>query len=100
MNRALVAAGGVLMLGGLVIGGLPMPLAGFDCPAAFAASPTELQDIETLVACAQMRAERQDVGLGLIVLGAAAATGGALHRRELASAPAPRTTAASGLGKG
>lgn len=83
MNRGIAAAGGVVALGGLLMGVLPLPLdTAFGCPAAFASAPAWEQSIEVVVACEEIRADRQNVALGLIVVGLGAAAGAALHTRR------------------
>ena len=83
MNRGVAAAGGVLVLGGLFLGALPGPLADFGCQSAFASQAPLEQSIEVVVACEEIRADRQNLALGLMVLGLAAATGATVGQRVL-----------------
>jgi hypothetical protein len=83
MNRGVAAAGGVLVLGGLFVGALPGPLADFGCQSAFASQAPLEQSIEVVVACEEVRADRQNLALGMMVLGLAAVTGASLGQRAL-----------------
>jgi hypothetical protein len=75
VNRSVAAAGGVLLLGGLVFGALPVPLADFGCQPGFSTQPTIDGSIEVPVACAAVRSDRQNVAYSLLLLGLAAVTG-------------------------
>lgn len=79
MRRGLISAGGMLVLGGVLAGGVPLPLSDFGCAPAFGSSPPMEQILEVVVACEQVRADRQNLALGMIVLGAAVATGAAVR---------------------
>ena len=52
-------AASALLLGGLVVGGAPVPLADFGCqPALATADPLENgSDVSMAIACAQIRAD-------------------------------------------
>jgi hypothetical protein len=82
MRRGLIGAGGVLVLGGVLAGGVPLPLSDFGCAPAFGSPPPMEQIIDVVVACEQVRADRQNLALGMIVLGAAVATGAAVRDRR------------------
>ena len=79
-------AASALLLGGLVVGGTPVPLADLGCTPALAETPVGLSDLTTEVACAQIRADRQLLVAALLVsgitLGALSVPG---RRREVAS---------------
>lgn len=76
--RGLAVAGGVLVLGGLALGVAPPPLADFGCPAALAPSVSLDQTVEVVIACEELRADRQNVVGGLVVTGLAALAGSAV----------------------
>ncbi|MCZ2811126.1 hypothetical protein O2W15_06720 [Modestobacter sp. VKM Ac-2979] len=79
-SRALQAAGGVAIAGGLLLGGAPMPLGDYGCGAAFAGSPYITDNtIDVVLACAEQRADRQEVAIGFLVLGVATALGAQVH---------------------
>ena len=92
-SRALQVAGGVAVAGGLLLGGAPMPLADYGCAAAFAgAGEVTGNTTDVVVACAEQRAQRQEVAFGFLVLGVATALGAEVHRRTGRAAdatPAP-----------
>ena len=82
MNRGVAAAGGVLVLGGLVLGAMPAPLADFGCRPAFDVQGPLDQTIEVEVACAGLRADRQNAAVGLLALGLAGVAGAVLRDRR------------------
>ena len=66
-------AAAALVVGGFVLGAAPTPLADYGCrPALARAAPLD-QSIEIVVACAEMRADRQSVVAVLLTSGAAVA---------------------------
>jgi hypothetical protein len=92
-SRALQVAGGVAVAGGLLLGGVPMPLAGYGCAAAFdSAGDVAGNTTDVVISCAEQRAQRQEVAIGFLVLGAATALGAEVHRRASRAADAPKGT--------
>jgi hypothetical protein len=74
-------AAAALVVGGLVLGAAPTPLADYGCRPALAAAPPLDQSIEIVVACAEMRADRQSVVAVLLASGVAfAALSAGPHR--------------------
>ncbi len=82
MRRGVAVAGGVLLMGGVVLGGLPMPLGNFGCESAFETQAPLGQLIELEAACGEIRADRQNVAVVLIALGLASAVGAAVGDRR------------------
>lgn len=66
-------AASALLLGGLVVGGAPVPLAEFGCQPALSTQPLSENgsDVTVVLACAQSRADRQLLAAGLLVSGVA-----------------------------
>ncbi len=60
-----------LVVGGLVLGAVPMPLAAYGCRPALDSGTVLEQTIEVVVACADARAHRQDVVGVLLASGVA-----------------------------
>ncbi|MGY1838690.1 MULTISPECIES: hypothetical protein [unclassified Modestobacter] len=82
-SRAVQVAGGVAIAGGLLLGGAPLPLDDFGCGDAFTGSPYSTDNgIEVVLACAEQRAQRQEVAVGFLVLGVGAAAGAQVHLRS------------------
>jgi hypothetical protein len=82
-SRALQVAGGVAIAGGLLLGVAPMPLGDFGCVQAFSSSPDVTGNtIDVVTACAEQRAQRQEVAVGFLVLGVATAIGAEAHLRS------------------
>jgi hypothetical protein len=79
--RSVAAAGGVLLLGGLVFGGLPVPLADYGCEPGFASQAPIEGSFEVTVACAAARSDRQNVAYSLLLIGLAAVTGAVVGPR-------------------
>ena len=80
LDRALQAAGGVAVAGGLLLGGVSMPLADYGCPAAFGSmNPLNSQGVEMAVSCAEQRADRQETAVVLLVLGLGLGIGAQVH---------------------
>ncbi|QXG75912.1 hypothetical protein KUM42_19455 [Modestobacter sp. L9-4] len=80
LDRALQAAGGVAVVGGLLLGGMSMPLADYGCPPAFG-SADELNRPDLMIApsCGEQRAERQETAITLLVLGLGLGVGAQVH---------------------
>ena len=97
VDRALQAASGVVLAGGLLLGGMSMPLGSFGCAAAFDSMAVETGDtLDFHVACADQRAERQEAAVAFLVLGLAGVVGAEVHLRASRSArPAEVRPAAS-----
>jgi len=97
-SRALRVAGGVAVAGGLLLGGVPMPLDSYGCGEAFDSSQDVTSNTsDVVIACAEQRAQRQEVAIGFIVVGVATALGAEVHRHAVrtseASQARPRSTA-------
>ena len=94
LDRALEAAGGVAVAGGLLLGGVSMPLADSGCPAAFG-STSELNRPDPTIAlsCAEQRADRQETAVVLLVLGLGLGIGAQVHLVVGGSLSRPRTSA-------
>jgi len=81
LDRALQAAGGVAVAGGLLLGGVPMPLADLGCPAAFGSTDAlNTPDLTIAPSCAEQRADRQETAVVLLVLGLGLGIGAQVHR--------------------
>ena len=93
LDRALQAAGGVAVAGGLLLGGVPMPLADFGCPAAFGTAEADGGLFEVAAACAEQRADRQEAAITLLVLGLGLGVGAQVHLVVGGSLARPRTSA-------
>ncbi|MQA33590.1 hypothetical protein [Modestobacter roseus] len=79
-SRALQAVGGVAIAGGLLLGGASMPLGDYGCGAAFGSSPYIGDNTtDVVIACAEQRADRQEVAIGFLVLGTGAGLGAQVH---------------------
>ncbi len=74
-------AAGSLVLGGLVLGAVPMPLATYGCPPALDSEVMPDQAIEVVVACAEARAGRQDV-VGILLASGVALLGVSVGSRR------------------
>jgi hypothetical protein len=83
-------AASALLVGGLVLGAAPMPLAAFGCRPALDSASDPDQSIEIVVACADARADRQTV-VGVLGAAGAALLGLSIRSRR----PAPAARAAS-----
>ena len=93
LDRALQAAGGVAVAGGLLLGGMPMPLADHGCPAAFGNAEAGGGLFEEAAACAEQRADRQEAAITLLVLGLGLGVGAQVHLVAGGSLARPRTSA-------
>jgi hypothetical protein len=78
-------AAGALVVGGLVLGGAPMPLSPYGCRPALDSTSDVDQSIEVVVACADARADRQ-TAVGVLWASGAALLGLSVRPRRLAPA--------------
>jgi hypothetical protein len=81
-------AASALLAGGLVLGGAPMPLSAFGCRPALDSGADLDQSVEVVVACADARADRQDV-VGVLLASGAALLGLSVRSRRPAPAVRP-----------
>jgi len=88
VSRASAAAAAVAVAGGVALGLAPLPLSPYGCSAAFYLAPYSDLEGDVSLACAEQRAERQDLVAGMVVLGLATATGAQVAvRRPRQEAP-------------
>ncbi len=74
-----------LVVGGLVLCAVPMPRATYGCRPALDSCAMPDQGIEVVVACADARADRQDV-VGVLLASGAALLGLSLRSRRATAA--------------